>query len=62
MKFFILHNIKVLKFYFMYVCYLPACMSIHHMCVQCLQRPEEDVRSLRTVAADSCELHMGAGN
>ena len=40
---------------------LHVCMSVHHVCALCLQRPEEDVKSPETVITDGCEL-SGAEN
>lgn len=38
---------------------LHACMSVHHICAWCCQRPEEGVRSRGTGVTNSCELTRG---
>lgn len=45
-----------LKFY--YFC-VYSCFACKCMCMQCLPRPEEGVRSLKTGVADSCEPPCG---
>lgn len=35
--------------------FLSVCMSVHHMCAQCLQRPEEGIEFPGTAGVYSCE-------
>ena len=39
----------------MYLGVLPACMSLHHMHMWCLQGPQEGIRVPRSEVTDSCE-------
>lgn len=41
---------------------LPACVSVHHVCVRDLQRPEEESGTPETEVAGSCKSPCGAGN
>lgn len=48
--------LKILYYYFMYTCALPACMSCtNYICAWYMQRPEESIRSPRTGVTDICE-------
>lgn len=38
---------------------LPACMSLYHVHAQCLQQPEEDVKSSESGVTDGRELQSG---
>lgn len=46
-------------FYFMYLCILSTCMSIHDV-GQCSQKLEQDVRSSVPGVADGCVLSCGS--
>lgn len=38
--------LKKVLFYFMCVSVLPTCMYVHHVCTQCLRRPEKVLEPL----------------
>lgn len=41
-------------FLYVYLFVLPVCMSVHHVCAWCLQRPGEGIRSSGTGFTDGC--------
>ena len=43
----------------MYMSVLPACISVYHACVWCLQRPEEEIRSPGIGVTDNCKPPCG---
>ena len=50
----------IFNFYLVWTDFLPAHMSVHHVCAWCLQRPEEGFRCLRTGVLNCCELPRGS--
>lgn len=44
---------------YVYVCVLPACMFVYHVCVWYLQKSEESIRSGESGVIDLCELLYG---
>lgn len=43
----------------MYICVLPRCMSVYHVCACYPQRPKEVIRSPETGVAMAMSCHVG---
>lgn len=39
---------------------LPTCMFLYHLCVWCLWRSEQGIRSLKLGAVEECKMPLGA--